>query len=212
MDLSHPIRAGMETYPGLPAPRTADHLSFDQSRSHYDEGTEFQISEVSMVTSTGTYLDAPRHRFRDGADVGSIPLERCAVLPTVVVDVRGLAEIGAEALPPDLAGCAVLFCTGWDRHWGTARYGSHEHPRLRPSAAEQLVQQGAVLAGIDSVNVDGTVGGARPIHTTLLAAGVLVVENLTRLQLVPARGAAFSAVPLAFEGLPSFPVRAFATA
>jgi kynurenine formamidase len=73
------------------------------------------------------------------------------------------------------------------------------------------VRGGAVLAGIDSVNIDSTRGRARPIHTTLLQAGVLIVENLTNLAAVPATGALFTAAPLAFEGLPSCPVRAFAT-
>lgn len=211
-DLSHPIRAGVPTYLGFPDPQVADHLSFDGSRGRYDEGTEFRIVEVRMVTSTGTYLDAPGHRYRDGADVASIPLERCAGLPAVVLDVRGQHEIGPEAIPDDVTGCAVLFHTAWDRHWETERYGSTEHPHLAVAAAELLVRSGAVLVGIDSVNVDGTVGGARPVHSTLLAAGVLIVENLTGLGSVPSRGAVFTAAPVAFDGLPSFPVRAFATA
>ena len=211
-DLSHLIRAGMPTYLGFPDPQVADHLSFDGSRGRYDEGTEFRIAEVRMVTSTGTYMDAPAHRYRDGADIGSVPLERCAGLPAVVVDVRGQDQIGADTIPDDVAGCAVLFHTAWDRHWGTERYGSTEHPHLTLAAAERLVRSGATLVGIDSVNVDGTVGGARPVHSTLLAAGVLIVENLTRLGSVPSRGAVFTAAPAAFDGLPSFPVRAFASA
>lgn len=211
VDLSHPIRAGAPTYLGFPAPQVEDHLSFDASRSRYDEGTEFRIAHVHLMTSTGTYLDAPAHRYRDGADVATVPLERCAALPAVVLDVRGREEIPASTVPEDVDGCAVLFRTGWDRHWETERYGSPEHPHLSVEAAERLVRLGAALVGVDSVNVDGTVGGARPVHSTLLAANVLVVENLTHLELVPARGGTFTAVPLPFQDLPSFPVRAFAT-
>ena len=210
-DLSHPIRAAVPTYLGFPPPQVVDHLSFDASHGRYDEGTEFRIAEVDLMTSTGTYLDAPAHRYRDGADVASIPLERCVALPAVVLDVRGRQEIAAEVIPDGIAGCAVLFRTGWDQHWETERYGSPEHPHLSVEAAERLVRLGAALVGVDSVNVDGTVGGARPVHSTLLAANVLVVENLTHLELVPARGGTFTAVPLPFQDLPSFPVRAFAT-
>jgi kynurenine formamidase len=211
VDLSHPVREGMTTYPGLPGPELDDFLSFEASRGHYDQGTEFQIRRLSMVTSTGTYLDAPRHRVREGADVSQVALGRCAMLPAVVVDSRGAVEIGPKHVRGDVLGCAVLFLTGWDRHWGTDEYGGHDHPHLAPETADLLVRGGAALAGIDSVNVDGTRTGARPIHTTLLRAGVLIVENLTNLAAVPARGARFTAAPLAFEGLPSFPVRAFAT-
>ena len=210
IDLSHVITPGMQTYPGLPGPDVTDHLSFDDSRGHYDEGTEFLISSVRLLTSTGTYLDAPRHRYRDGAGIGAIPLERCTGLPAVVVDARGVAEIGEEAVPDDIAGRAVLFYTGWDRHWGGERYGSPQHPHLSIAAAQRLVAGGAVLAGIDSVNIDGTTTRARPVHTTLLAHDVLIVENLTGLDRVPPRGATFSATPLRFDALPSFPVRAFA--
>lgn len=211
IDLSHPLREGTHTYPGLPGPELRDFLSFDESRQHYDEGTEFQIRRFSMVTSTGTYLDAPRHRLRDAADVSQIPLDRCAALRAVVVDARAAVQIGPECIPEDVVGAAVLFLTGWDRHWGTDEYGTQAHPHLAPAAAELLVRGGAVLAGIDSVNIDSTRGRARPIHTTLLQAGVLIVENLTNLAAVPAKGALFTAAPLAFEGLPSCPVRAFAT-
>lgn len=210
VDLSHPIRAAVPTYLGFPAPKVKDHLSFDASHARYDEGTEFRIAQVQLMTSTGTYLDAPAHRYRDGADVASVPLERCAALPAVVLDVRGQTEIRGEVVPDAVAGCAVLFRTGWDSHWETQRYGSPEHPHLSPAAADRLVEAGAVLVGVDSVNVDGTVDGARPIHSTLLAGGVLIVENLTGLDQLPARGATFTAVPVAFEGLPSWPVRAYA--
>jgi kynurenine formamidase len=44
-----------------------------------------------------------------------------------------------------------------------------------------------------------------------LAAGIHVVEHLTNLGELPARGARFTAAPPAFEGFGTFPVRAFAT-
>src|SRR4051794_12018271 len=101
IDLSHRLRAGVRTYPRLPSPEVEDYLSFDASRSHYAEGTEFQIRKLSMITSTGTYLDAPRHRFRDGADVASIALSQCVSLPAVVLDVRGSTGIGVDAVPAE---------------------------------------------------------------------------------------------------------------
>jgi arylformamidase len=66
IDVSHQIVAGMTTYPGLPAPVVEDHLSFEESREDYASGTEFQIRRISMVGNTGTYLDTPSHRYRDG--------------------------------------------------------------------------------------------------------------------------------------------------
>lgn len=210
VDLTHPIFPEMTMHPGLPGPRTADHLTFDGSRGHYAPGTEFRIAQLEMVTSTGTYLDAPQHRFRDGTEIADLPLERLVDLPCLVVDASERSQVRTEDLPADVDGCAVLVRTGWDRHWGTGQYADGENPHLTAEAADHLACAGAVLVGIDSVNIDGTTGDSRPVHTRLLAEGVLIVENLTNLASVPSSGARFSAVPLPVAGMPSFPVRAYA--
>lgn len=200
----------MVTYPGLPGPEISGHLDFDASRAHYAAGTEFTIGRISMVANTGTYLDTPAHRFREGHDLHGLPLQRCAMLPAVVID--GDGAIGADAFDDiEIEGCAVLLRTGWDRHWGTEQYADPDHPHLTGAGAERLVAGGVALAGIDSVNIDDTRTGERPAHTVLLGAGVPVVEHLTGLDGVPGTGARFTAVPPAVQGLATFPVRAFAT-
>lgn len=210
VELSHPIEHGMTTYPGLPGPEIGTHLSFADSANVYDEGTEFSIGTLRMVANTGTYLDTPAHRFREGHDLAGLPLERCAGLPALVVDADG--AIGPSAFAGlDVTGCAVLLRTGWDRHWRTPTYGDPAHPFLTADGAAALVGGGAALVGIDSVNIDDTRGGARPAHTALLAAAVPVVEHLTNLAAVPTRGAAFTAAPPLVVGLATFPVRAFAS-
>ena len=210
IDLSHHIEPGMVTYPGLPGPEMSSHLSFEDSRSHYASGTEFSIGRISMVANTGTYLDTPAHRFRDGNDLGRLPLESCAMLPAAVVD--GDGAIGPDSFDGvEIDGRAVLLRTGWDRHWGTDRYGEPEHPHLTGAGAQHLVDRGAVLVGIDSVNIDDTRTGERPAHTALLAAEVPVVEHLAGLNALPATGSRFTAVPPAVQGMATFPVRAFAT-
>lgn len=210
VDLSHVIEAGTVTYPGLPGPDIGSHLTFDESRSHYAAGTEFSIGRISMVANTGTYLDTPAHRYRDGDDLHRLLLERCAMLPAVVID--GDGAIGPEAFDGvEVNGRAVLLRTGWDRHWGTDRYGAPEHPHLTEAGAEHLVAGGVALAGIDSVNIDDTSTGERPAHTVLLGADVPIVEHLTGLDALPTTGATFTAAPPAVRGLATFPVRAFAS-
>jgi kynurenine formamidase len=211
VDLSHVIEHQMITYPGLPGPEIGEHLSFDASVSHYAPGTEFAIGRISMVTNTGTYLDTPAHRFRNGHDLASLPLQRCAQLPAVVVH-GGDGPIGPDVFAElEVKGAAVLLRTGWDRHWGTERYGDPVHPHLTGAGARTLVERGVALVGIDSVNIDDTTTGQRPAHTVLLAAGIPIVEHLTGLDGVPLTGAIFTAVPPAIRGLATFPVRAFAS-
>ena len=211
VDLSHPIEHGMITYPGLPGPVVSDFMGREASRGHYAEGTTFHIARVRMVGNTGTYLDAPFHRFAHGKDVGSLPLERLADLEGVVVDASGRGPgLDAELFAGrDLAGRAVLVRTGWDAHWRTPRY-AEGHPHLTRAAAEFLAGAGPALVGIDSLNIDDTGDGVRPAHTLLLSAGIPIVEHLCNLGGLPPAGFRFHCVPAPFLGLGSFPVRAYA--
>ena len=210
VDLSHPVGHGTITYPGLPGPTISDHLSRSASRQRYAEGYEFQIGRIDMVTNTGTYLDTPFHRFADGHDLTGLDLARVADVPGVVVPVPR-PEAGPDLLDGiDVAGRAVLFRTGWDAHWGTERYREAGHPFLAVATAERLVADGAAVVGIDSVNIDDTTGGERPIHTALLAAGIPIVEHLRGLDALGDAPFRFFAVPPAIAGLGTFIVRAFA--
>src|SRR5918997_2482714 len=87
IDLSHTIEHGMTTYPGLPAPIICDYLSREASRAHYAPGVEFQIGKIEMVANTGTYIDAPFHRWANGKDLDELPLECLASLDAVVINV-----------------------------------------------------------------------------------------------------------------------------
>lgn len=212
VDLSHTIEHGMITYKGLPAPLICDYLSREQSRAHYDAGTEFQIGRIDMVANTGTYLDTPFHRYADGADLAGLDLNRIADLPGIVARVSG---IGTRAIDwgnfaaLDVKGRAVLINTGWDRHWRTDSY-FEGHPFLTEAAAVWLRDQGAALVGIDSFNIDDTSGGTRPVHSVLLGAGIPIVEHMTGLDKLPIDGFRFSAVPPKIHGMGTFPVRAHA--
>jgi arylformamidase len=212
VDLSHTIEDGMITYKGLPAPLICDHLSRADSRKVYAPGTEFQIGRITMVANTGTYIDAPFHRYADGADIADFGLGAIAGLDAVVVHLdgkRGRSIARGELAASDVEGKAVLVHTGWARHWRTDAYFEN-HPFLTADAAAFLRDAGARLVGIDSYNIDDTADRERPVHTTLLGAGIPIVEHLTRLDALPERGFRFSAVPPKVRGMGTFPVRAFA--
>jgi arylformamidase len=212
VELSHVIRAGLITYPGLPGPAITPYLTREASRDHYAPGTEFAIDKLTMLGNTGTYLDAPYHRYPDGADLSSIPLARTVGLPAVVVRVTGAGQygIGVGALAAlDVRGAAVLLHTGDDARFGSPAYADGRHFLTR-AGAEWVAAHGAALVGIDALNIDDTEDGTRPAHTLLLAAGIPVVEHLTGLGQLPPSGAWFTAVPLRVEGLGTIPVRAFA--
>lgn len=183
-------------------------------RDVYANGTEFAIDRISMVGNTGTYLDSPFHRYPTGADLAGLPLTKLVDLPIVVVRTDGSGVRGVDVghlASFHVDGCAVLLHTGGDRNLGKPSY-SQDSPYLTEMGARWLVDHGAALVGIDSVNIDDiSGGGTRPAHSLLLAAGIPIVEHLTGLGGVPAAGGTFTAAPPLIEAFGTFPVRAYAT-
>lgn len=212
IDLSHPIEHGMETFKGLPGPVICDYWTREASAANYEDGSTFQIGRIDMVANTGTYVDAPFHRYADGCDLAALPLASLADLEGVVVSCpfeQGLAVDAADLADLDVAGKAVLIATGWDRHWRTSAYFS-DHPFLTEAAARLLAEAGAAFVGIDSHNIDDTRTKRRPVHTILLGADIPIGEHLTRLTDLPRSGFKFHAAPAPVVGMGTFPVRAYA--
>ena len=219
VDLSHRIREGLITYPGLPAPSFTPHLTREASREKYAPGTEFALDIITMIGNTGTYLDSPYHRYEGGTDLAGLELSTLVDLPAEVFHLTDVAPggDGPRSIPAEvffdreLRGAAVLLHTGWDARFGTPAYATAS-PFLSSAGIAHLVEQGAALVGIDCLNIDDTdSGGERPAHSGFLAAGIHVVEHLTNLGELPPSGARFTAAPPAVEGFGTFPVRAFAT-
>jgi kynurenine formamidase len=212
IDLSHEVAHGTVTYPGLPAPEITDHLSRERAERVYAPGVTFQIGRICMIANTGTYVDAPFHRFADGADLAGLELDALAGQPGLVVDPPAGTgrSIGPEAFSElVLTDRAVLIRTGWDRHWDTPAYGEG-HPFLTREAAELLVGAGPAIVGIDSLNVDDDDDSQRPVHTLLLGVGIPIVEHLCNLAALPQEGFRFHAAPVKVRGMGTFPVRAYA--
>jgi kynurenine formamidase len=211
VDLSHIVEHGMITYRGLPAPLICDFLSREESRNHYNAGTEFHIGRIDMVANTGTYLDSPFHRYADGMDLSELSLSQVANLKGICVRAPGPGVRAIDArvfLNLDVKDKAVLVHTGWDAHWRSDQY-FEGHPFLTRDAVEALRDAGARLVGIDSLNIDDTEDLSRPAHSILLKAGIPVVEHMCNLESLPDSGFRFFAVPVKVKAFGTFPVRAF---
>ncbi len=217
IDLSHTISHGMITDPRLPTPVVRDVWTREQSAARYAQGVSFQIASVEVVQNTGTYLDAPWHRHEGLPGVWNIPLESVADLPGVVLDFRKPAAAGRRSIDVadlkglDLRAAALLVCTGWDQRWESDHYRDNSHPFLSESAGAYLAEHKAALFGLDAINADNFEDTRRPAHTILLGAGIPIVENLTGLERLIGKRFRFTAAPARFEGLGSFPVRAYAS-
>lgn len=202
-DLTHTLATGMPHFPGDPQPQVEP----------WPGEPPWRVSELRLGSHSGTHIDAPRHYLAGGRCIGDYPPERF-IRPGLVLDARGRADdqpIGAGlldglAIP---AGSCVVLRTGWERHWGDARY--FRHPYLSAALAAALVACGVELLAIDTLNVDSTPGGGSAAHELLLGAEVLIVENLRGLDaLEPGRRYVFAFIPLALGRVDGAPVRALA--
>jgi arylformamidase len=222
IDLSHPIEDGMPGFRMRDADgnlteytaRVRPFLTHEQSRVFYGGKAEFEITELTLQTSVGTYIDSPYHRHAGMRDIGQIALDE-VILPGVVIDVRGRSAWEAVDLTDkletiDLAGKAALLNFGWDQQWGTEAY--YAYPFIARDTIEGLIEAGARLVGVDTLNIDSSRDPERPAHTRLLAENIFIVENLRGLDQLYAHGRGFTlfAVPLRVVGAAAMPVRAFA--
>ena len=213
IEVSHRVVPGMKTYPGLPEPKVDVIVDYDSSRERYGGKAEFYIASLHLCGNTGTYVDSPHHRYRTGVDLADLPLERVAHVPAVVVDATSAGRaIGADVFRGiELADRAVLVRTDFSRHWGTDAYFTG-HPFLTAHSVDVLVEARPAFVGIDSLNIDDTADLTRPAHTKLLGAGIPVCEHMNGLAAVPLSGGRLHAVPIAWVGGATFPVRAYVIA
>ena len=210
IEVSHKIEMGMKTYPGLPEPHSEVLLDYDSSR--YGGLSEFYIASLHCCGNTGTYVDAPIHRYRNATDLAGLSLDRLAHVPVVVVDALDQSAIGPGHFRGlNLSGKAVVVRTEWSRHWRKEEYFS-PNPHLTEDACSALLDAGVAMVGIDSVNIDALSDLSRPAHTTLLKAGVPICEHMTNLSAIPKEGGYIHAVPIAWVGGATFPVRAYVIA
>ena len=212
VDLSHTIENGLITYKGLPAPVICDYLSREESRKVYEEGTEFQIGKIEMVGNTGTYIDCPFHRYEHGKDFAALPAQLFTDIDGIKINVPYQRQKAIDAsffANLVLKNKAVLVHTEWSEHWRTDVYFEN-HPYLTEDAAIFLRDLGVRLVGIDSHNIDDTAKKSRPVHSTLLAQEIFIVEHLCNLNQIPSNGFSFTALPPKLKGIGTFPVRAIA--
>ncbi|MFI7584958.1 cyclase family protein [Kocuria sp. M1N1S27] len=212
VDLSHPVEAGMQVFPGDPPVDSRLAASFPLDG--------FQVTELHLGTHSGTHLDAPLHTVEGGPPVDELDLSRL-VGPARIVHVPDLGDhdvirwAHVRAQLEDVgAGTIVLFRTDWSQHFGTPRYLAH--PVLHAEIAERLLESGVRVLGVDTLNPDRTPDASStgplelPVHAAVLGAGGVIIENLTNLHAVTWRDPVLSALPLRLSGLDGSPVRAVA--
>ena len=156
---------------------------------------------------SGTHIDMPSHFLEQGQTIDDLDLSRL-VGEAYVTDLRGLPEIDADALsaasiPKNSR--RLLLKTDNSRHWKTSIF-QEDFVGVSLSGAEWIVKNDFDLVGIDYLSIQA-IGASDKIHTTLLEAGVLVLEGLD-LSTVSAGLYELFCLPLKVRGVEGAPARA----
>ena len=201
-DLTHTIKNYMPVYPGTEQPKLTTACTI--------EAAGYRETLLHMFSHTGTHMDAPAHMLLDGAALDSYGADKFTGT-SVVVDCREQAAITLPLLQGyDLNGVDfVLFCTGWDKKWGSPDYYAG-FPCLTADAAAYLAALPLKGVGEDSISLDPCDSVDFPNHITLLGADFVNTENLTGLDALIGRRFTFVTLPLKFENSDGCSCRAIA--
>ena len=206
VDLSHEYSDDMPLFPGLRS-SPSFHDFAEVARDGY------AMSEYRLLNHIGTHVDAPAHQIAGGATLDEIPLERL-VTDAVTVDLseRRPGVISHDELDPLLGdlgeGDWLFLFSDNGRNWGSDAYwAGWSYPDAETSRA--LVERGIVGIGFDGPSADPVETETFDLHKVWLGAGRMILENLTNLDLLPARTQVVVA-PLKVRGANGAPARVLA--
>lgn len=217
VELNHYIRQGLVSYPGMPGVEIDAYLTREECGATYGGNSAALIDQIKMVNISGTYIDAPYHRFEDGYKIGDIPLEKLFNLDTFVIhmseerhyfDVEDLEFLEGK----NLEGSAVLLHSGHDKKFMTSEY-EVDVPYLTTEGAQWLMERKVAVIGIDSQLIDDYVHSkekGNPVHDIILENLSVICEDMQSIELLPDEGARLYVIPVRVE-MASFPARVFAT-
>jgi kynurenine formamidase len=161
----------------------------------------FNDHVVSINTHVGTHIDAPLHMLADGKTLDQMPVEQF-IGRGVLIAVDNEFTIESLQQADIHAGDIVLFHTGMSEQYHDPIY-FEKYPAMSDEMAQYLVSQKVKMVGVDTGSIDNIDGF--PIHKTLLAGNVLIIENLTNLDKLIGKVFRVYALPikLTLDGAPA---------
>jgi arylformamidase len=201
-DISVTLSRHLPVWPG----EEAFHLETVRS---FDRGDDLTVSRMGMGIHTGTHIDAPLHSVSGGASLESISLEklvgRAVVARIDVADEITPNVLAALDLPPTTR--RVLFRTRNSEIWRRGERSFVEnYVALTSDAAAWIVERGIEVVGIDYLSIQLFRDTKPTTHTTLLEAGVVILEGLD-LGTVAAGDYRLICLPLKIAGAEGAPAR-----
>jgi len=180
IDVSIPIRDARTVYRGNPPVRIRPAMTLQRNGVN--------LSELCLLSHTGTHVDAPSHFIKGGKGIDRLGLDRF-IGPAWVADLRRVkGGIGADELAKariPRGSRRVLLRTSNSRWWHPARPFRRDFVYLAADGADWLVDRGIELVGIDYLSIEGYGVPGAPTHTRLLGAGIPIVEGLDLFNVSP---------------------------
>ncbi len=219
IELSHYVKDGLISYPGMPPVEISAYMTREECGAAFGATGAAMLDQIKMVNISGTYIDAPYHRFEDGYKIGDIPLEKLVDLDTYVIHLdpqKGYFDIDdfQKLSDEDLERAAVLCHSGHDEKFMTPDYEKNV-PYITLEAAQWLMEQGVAIVGIDTQLVDNFNEKDNPdypgdvVHDEILSHLSVICEDMINLGQLPDKGARLYVVPIRVD-MASFPARVFA--
>lgn len=206
-DFTHLVCPDMPVYPGTEPPM------FEKANTLEKHG--FTETKITMYSHTGTHIDAPAHLLKDGRTLDTFAIENF-IGNAMILDFsnRNLKQIEVNDLKtfePMLTNDIefIILKTGWSQYWATPKYYDG-FPYLTNESAAWLTNFQLKGIGIDAISIDEMHSTSFPVHKIFMKYNILIVENLTNLDLVDSKRFLFAVMPLKTKLADGSPARAVA--
>jgi kynurenine formamidase len=216
--LSHIIDLDIPQWPGDPS------IEFTTVAQLPDDG--YYLRRFSMGEHSATHINAPNSFYQTGIGIDQYPAESL-VCPAVVIDIQAAAAVNADyqlTIDDILAwetqhseipnGHVVLLHTGWQHKWSNKNaflnqdaQGIMHFPAFGSEATQFLLNERQIAGvGIDTHGVDSGQDTSFTTNRLVLAQQGIVLENLTNLHQLPAKGSHLAISILRLRGGSGSPV------
>lgn len=208
IDLTHTIKEEMPVYPGTDTPKLIP------ANTYKENG--FKETLLKMYSHTGTHMDPPSHLYEDRTTLDQFPANQF-LGKALAIDCRELGEgqlitmehiekYGNKTEEADF----LLFCTGWDKYWGSEAYFG-DYPCIDDEVLEYIMKGNYKGIGFDVIGLDPIDDDDLTRHKKLFKDCEIVnIENLKNLELCGNELFNFSCFPLKINDCDGSPIRAVA--
>lgn len=210
IDLTHKIHKDISVYPGTMAP------NLKQVGEHEKDG--YKETLLTMLSHTGTHVDAPSHIYADGKNLEDFDASSF-VGKAIIINISSIdsnTTIESNLLENDDLSDVdfLLFYYGADKKFGSEAF-YEDYPVLSTNFIDLINKSNLKGIGFDVIGLDKISNTNLDLHKLLFKNNNIInIENLNNLgvvyELIGNQPFNFIALPLKFIDSDGAPIRAIA--